>query len=74
MRGTLMQGKDSWPTFAWRLMWIRNNPHVTDYLTGLATGRIELSHEGLSRLPSWRTAAQRAGGPCGIRSVANSDT
>ena len=39
------------------LTWIRNNPHVGEYLRGLALGTIPLTHEGLHQLPSWRTAA-----------------
>ena len=39
------------------LTWIHNNPHVGEYLRGLALGTIALTHEGLHQLPSWRTAA-----------------
>jgi hypothetical protein len=47
----------SMPHPARGLMWIRNNPHVSEYLRGLALGTIPLTHEGLHQLPSWRTAA-----------------
>jgi hypothetical protein len=39
------------------LNWIRNNPHVPQYLRGLARGDIPLTHEALHELESWRTAA-----------------
>lgn len=39
------------------LTWIRNNPHVAEYLQGLARGTIPLTHQGLFELSSWRTAA-----------------
>lgn len=37
--------------------WLRNNPLAADYLRGLGRGEIPLTHAGLQRLPSWRTAA-----------------
>lgn len=39
------------------LTWIHNNPHVSEYLRGLARGDIPLTHEALHELPSWRTTA-----------------
>lgn len=39
------------------LNWLRNNPHVADYLRCLARGTIPLTHDALHELPSWRTAA-----------------
>lgn len=47
----------SMPHPARGLVWIRNNPHVSHYLQGLAQGTIPLTHQGLHQLPSWRTAA-----------------
>jgi hypothetical protein len=39
------------------LNWLRNNPLLPAYLSGLARGQIELSHQGLHELDSWRTVA-----------------
>lgn len=38
-------------------VWMENNPHVREYLRGLARGDISLTHAALHELPSWRTAA-----------------
>ncbi|MFC4122769.1 hypothetical protein [Nonomuraea zeae] len=37
-------------------MWLRT-AHVQDPLTGLARGRIPLTHQALHQLPGWRTVA-----------------
>ncbi|MBT2233560.1 hypothetical protein [Nonomuraea sp. NEAU-A123] len=37
-------------------MWLRT-AHVQDLLTGLARGRIPLTHQALHQLPGWRTVA-----------------
>jgi hypothetical protein len=39
------------------LDWLSNNPQVSQLLTGLATGQIELTHQALAALPNWRTVA-----------------
>ena len=39
------------------MCWLRNNAHLRDYLRGLATGDIALTHDALHDLPSWRTVA-----------------
>ena len=39
------------------LDWLSNNPQVSQLLTGLATGQVELTHQALAGLPNWRTVA-----------------
>jgi hypothetical protein len=39
------------------LNWLRNNPRLPTYLSSLARGHVELSHQGLHQLGSWRTIA-----------------
>jgi hypothetical protein len=39
------------------LNWLRNNPLLPTYLSSLARGHVELSHQGLHQLGSWRTVA-----------------
>lgn len=39
------------------MVWIHNNPRVSEYLRGLGEGTIPLTHEGLQDLSSWRTPA-----------------
>lgn len=39
------------------LNWLHNNPHLPGYLQALARDDIPLTHNGLHRLDSWRTAA-----------------
>ena len=46
------------------LNWLRNNAHLREYLRGLATGDIALTHDALHDLPSWRTVASQRESPC----------